>query len=106
MGYFSMPYLYTERANANFGIKGLRFESHLKGRSWIGFASVSQSVADQTKRFSQIKEISESEYNELKKNAGRQSPDFITSNMDATKPILAQSVATPSQTAEELLMTE
>ena len=101
-----MAYLYTERANANFGIKGLRFESHLKGRNWIGFASVHQSVADQAKKFPQIKEISESEYNDLKKNAGRQSPDFITSNMDATKPILAQSVVTPSQTAEELLMVE
>ena len=101
-----MPYLYTERANANFGIRGLKFESHLQGRTWIGFAKVDESVATQAAQYSQIKEITEGEYEDLKKNVKRQSPDFITSVADPSRPTSAQPAAANQHTAEELLMVE
>ena len=101
-----MPYLYTERANANFGIKGLKFESHLRGRTWVGFAKANQAVADQAKSYPQIKEITEEEYEQLKKNAKNRSREFVTSVVDPSKPIHAQSVVAEQQTAEELLMVE
>ncbi len=105
MGYVSeMAYLYTERANANFAVKGLRFDSYLQGRTWIGFASVAQPIASAALSYPQIKEISEEQFETLKKNKQSQSQASLTVSPDPTRPITAQPVAVEEQPAGDLLM--
>jgi hypothetical protein len=100
-----MPYIFTEKANAQFGIRGLKFETYLDGRTWKGFARVSDEISQQALVYPQITEITESQYGDLKKNAKPSTGVFVNSQMDATKSISAQNVVVEvGESASDLLI--
>lgn len=100
-----MAYIFTEKANAQFGVKGLKFETFLDGRTWKGFARVGDDTAKVALAYPQITEITEEEYQNLKKNAKSETGVFVTSQMDATRPIHANHVvAEVGEAASDLLI--
>ena len=100
-----MKYLYTEKADGNFGIKKLQFTTHLQGRTWLGIAEAGDELAATAmEKFPlHIREITKEEYDELKKNVSSYS-DFSTIIQDPTLPVHAQPAEAEPVEADSLLM--
>jgi len=100
-------YLYTERANAQFKLPDFRLLTQLHGRTWRGIASVSEETEKLAleKYPGILKEISEEDYETLKKNwrKAQQANSHISIAEDPTKPPHAQRAdnARPAQESSE-----
>ena len=101
-----MRYLYTRRGNAQYGIRDLKFETFLVGRTWHGTASVRDDIAQiAIDRFpEQIMELSAEDYENVKKNETASTASFQTVSYDPTRPVHAQPAPEPENKASELLM--